>query len=388
MNEAQLRELIQNGENSWLEFKLDQLRPEGLAREMVAFLNHEGGTILLGIRDDKTIAGIERKDLEAWVMNAARTLIQPPAIPSYEEVKIEGKKVGIVRIREGIDKPYFLIHKGRESCYIRVGTTTRRCSREEIRRLYQASALIHYDTLPVSATGPADLDLQKLKEYFLKTYGLNVESLNTSDRLSLLKNAQFLAEEDGRFSATVAGLLLFGKDPSRHLSNSGVTFAFFEGREIGSTLLDRKELSGTLAENVEAVRNLINLHTCRPSEIEGLTRQEKIAYPDIVVREGMVNAVVHRDYTIGGAKVRVFLFSDRLEIKSPGKLPNTVTLEKMRAGVSISRNPLLTKVMQNLGYIDALGRGVPMILREMKAASEKEPKIEIEGEEVILTLYA
>ena len=385
MEEIELRNLIQNGENSFVEFKSSDpnLRPDSFAKEIVAFLNHEGGTILLGVEDDKTITGIQQEKAEEWVMNIARNLVSPPVIPSYAEMTIEGCRVGIVTIREGRDKPYSVSHSEKETSYIRVGSTSRQVSREEMRRLYQFSTQIHYDTVPVSVTKSDDLDFRKLKEYFRNNDITEIDSLTESEFLRYLKNAQFLAGDN----ATVAGVLLFGVNPNRCLSQSGVTFASFKGEDI-SELLDRQELEGTLAENVEMVRKIVQRHTSHPSTIEGMIRKEEVVYPDSVVREGIVNALIHRDYTIAGAKVMVFLYTNRLEIKSPGRLPNSVTVEAMQVGTSVSRNPVLVRVMQGMRYMDRLGRGVPLIFREMEKASGKKPEIKVEGGNVTLTLYA
>lgn len=124
-----------------------------------------------------------------------------------------------------------------------------------------------------------------------------------------------------------------------------------------------------------------------PSVINGLKREEKEEYPSLVLREAIVNTLVHRNYSISGSKIRIFMFDDRLEFHSPGRLPNTVTIEKMKIGISYARNPFLVKYMENLRYIDQLGRGIPMIMKSMKEVGAKEPLLQEFGEEFILTLY-
>ncbi|MDQ2087087.1 ATP-binding protein [Herbivorax sp. ANBcel31] len=124
-----------------------------------------------------------------------------------------------------------------------------------------------------------------------------------------------------------------------------------------------------------------------PSVINGLTREEKSEYPTLVLREAIVNTLVHRNYSISGSKIRIFMFEDRIEFYSPGRLPNTVTIHKMKIGVSYARNPFLVKYMENLRYIDQLGRGIPMILKTMKEIGAKEPLLKESGEEFVLTIY-
>ena len=124
-----------------------------------------------------------------------------------------------------------------------------------------------------------------------------------------------------------------------------------------------------------------------PSTINQLKRDEKEEYPTLVLREAIVNALVHRNYSILGSKIRIFMFDDRIEFHSPGKLPNTVTIEKMKIGVSYARNPFLVKYMENMRYIDQLGRGIPMIIKTMKDIGDREPVLQESGEEFILTIY-
>lgn len=138
---------------------------------------------------------------------------------------------------------------------------------------------------------------------------------------------------------------------------------------------------------VEQALVVIKNNIKTPSTIVGAVREEKETYPKVVLREALVNAVVHRDYSINGSKIRVLMFSDRIEFHSPGKLPNTVTIEKMKIGVSYSRNPFLVKYMENLRYIDQLGRGIPMIIKNMTNLGAREPDLKEIGEEFVLTIY-
>jgi Predicted transcriptional regulator containing an HTH domain and an uncharacterized domain shared with the mammalian protein Schlafen len=124
-----------------------------------------------------------------------------------------------------------------------------------------------------------------------------------------------------------------------------------------------------------------------PSAINGMKRDEKEEYPVLVLREAIVNTLVHRNYSISGSKIRILMFDDRIEFHSPGRLPNTVTIDKMKVGISYARNPFLVKYMENLRFIDQLGRGIPMILKSMKEAGAKEPLLQELGEEFILTVY-
>ncbi len=146
-------------------------------------------------------------------------------------------------------------------------------------------------------------------------------------------------------------------------------------------------MCGRLQDIAEQMLVILKNNMKNPSTINQLKRDEKEEYPTLVLREAIVNALVHRNYSILGSKIRIFMFDDRIEFHSPGKLPNTVTIEKMKIGVSYARNPFLVKYMENMRYIDQLGRGIPMIIKTMKDIGDREPVLQESGEEFILTIY-
>ena len=164
----------------------------------------------------------------------------------------------------------------------------------------------------------------------------------------------------------MGGLLLFGKQPQRYLPQSSVVFAVFRGNELTDELADKKEITGTLPELIDNTTALVQLFLPKPSVINGMKREETIQIPLKVIRETLVNAVCHRDYSMSTQKIFVYLFRHRLEVTSPGKIPNTITVEKMLYGYSAPRNIFLVKYLDNMRYIDGLGRGIPMIKRAMQ----------------------
>jgi len=182
-------------------------------------------------------------------------------------------------------------------------------------------------------------------------------------------------------------MLIFGINPARHLPQSCISFAHFRGLEITDILIDKQNIDGTLDFQVDTAFAVIKNNLLTPSVIKGLKREDiRKMYPDKVFREVLTNAVVHRNYSIAGSKIRVFMFDDRLEMISPGRLPNTVTVEKLKAGVSYAVNPIIVKFMENLRYMDQLGRGLPMVWREANRIEAKAEFKEI-GEEFKVTLF-
>jgi ATP-dependent DNA helicase RecG len=157
MIKTELLETIANGENSGVEFKLDDVRPEQLAKEVVALANLQGGRILLGVADDGAILGIQRENLELWVMDTVfGRYVHPMIIPFYEEIRLDdGKRVAIVSFPQGISKPYVLRNNNREDVYVRIGSVSRLATREQQARLYAMGGLLHPEIMPVPGTsGP------------------------------------------------------------------------------------------------------------------------------------------------------------------------------------------------------------------------------------------
>jgi len=166
MNKIEILEMIVNGESSGVEFKEEGIATIDLAEEIVAFSNFKGGTILIGVNDEGSILGIKRKDLEEWVMNICRDVVKPAIIPYYEQTKMdEGQIVGVVKIDQGVSKPYYVEREGRKKYLIRVGSTKREATREELGRLFQEAGIVHYDSTPIFGSSIEDLDWMLLKEY-------------------------------------------------------------------------------------------------------------------------------------------------------------------------------------------------------------------------------
>jgi len=159
MTSESILNIIQNGENSGIEFKRDNIRPEQLAKEIVAFLNFKGGKIFLGVDDDGTITGIKRFETEEWVMNICSNMIHPRIIPYYEECRIGDKVLAVISVDMGISKPYVVRQSGRENIYIRLGSTSRPATREEQMLLFQEGGFLHVEILPVSGTDFSHLDI-------------------------------------------------------------------------------------------------------------------------------------------------------------------------------------------------------------------------------------
>ena len=225
MNAAELKALLAGGEGSTVEFKRDDVANHDLAKALVAFLNVEGGSVLLGVEDDGAVAGSTRRRLEGWASEACRAKIDPPVIPllAWSRDAAPGKDVLVVQVPQGPDKPYARVHNDRRTYYVRVGATSREASREELERMFQASGRLRYGLKPVPGADLTALDMRRLRDYFSRVTGGEAPA-ETDVRAweTLLGNVDLGTVAQGRPVATVDGLLLFGEDPSRFVRQSGI----------------------------------------------------------------------------------------------------------------------------------------------------------------------
>jgi ATP-dependent DNA helicase RecG len=375
MLKTELLEIIANGENSGVEFKRDDIRPEQLAREIVALLNFQGGIVLLGVENDGTISGIQRENLEEWVMNSIQSKIHPMLLPFYEEVRLDdGTVVAVVSFPQGISKPYVMRDRGKEEIYVRVGSTSRLATREQQMRLFELGGMLHTEVMPVPRTDITSLDDARLLNY-VRDILRDPDVPSTPDEWQArLLGLGFLAEAAENVCCTVAGLVLFGKAPRRQLKQAGLRVFAFNGTdktyraqldeildgpmvgrwdvmEAGKTLVD----SGLVEKFVDAFIPFLRQEGDKVDA--GLRRETNWFYPVEVVREVLVNALAHRDWT-RFVEIEVGSYADRLEVISPGALPNSMTIEKMKAGQRSPRNPLIMEVLRDYGYVDYRGMGV------------------------------
>lgn len=402
MLKAELREIIRNGESSGVEFKRDDVRPQDLAKELCALANFEGGHLLLGVEDDGTITGLTKTPAEAEsvIMNICRgDLMRPPLTPYWENVEVDGNIVAIVSLPTDLpDKPYEAKRSSVWQVYIRRGTTSVEASREEKIRLYQGSGLLRYDIRPVSGTSLEDLDLQRLHAYF-KTVREQSAPATPPEWEQLLVNTDFMIEDRGRNVVNVGGILLFGKNPHRWLPQAGIRALAYQGDERDYATREDAEFhgpivpllseSGDVADRgvIDQAIDFVNRNIGHTAELEGGRRKDVAEYPAEAVREAIVNAVVHRDYTIAVSDIEIALFTDRLEVISPGCLPNTVTVEKMVNGYRATRNELIKEVLRDYGYVDARGLGVPRkIVRLMREFTGMDPDLIEEQDRFIVCL--
>ena len=338
MNASEVRAEVILGEDSTRQFKVDIRNAESLAAEMAAFANSSGGVIFIGVADDGTLPGLPTAEIgriNQLISNAASQLVRSPLTVQTENVLLEnGQLVIRLSVPQGLDKPYF---DKSGVIWLKVGADKRRVnSKEELRRLFQMTGQFHADELPTKA-GIDKLDKLRFQDFLQDAYALDYPE-SPEALINLLQNMS-LATDEGQLN--LAGVLLFAKRPEWIKPQFVVKAIRYPGNDIhADTYLDTEDFSGALRKIYEDTLGFImrNLHKVQAGR--GVNSPGTPEIPSVVFEELLVNALIHRDYLID-APIRIFVYDNRIDIISPGHLPNNLTVAKIRSGNANSRNPIL-----------------------------------------------
>ncbi|MGH2616928.1 MAG: ATP-binding protein [Thermomicrobiales bacterium] len=387
--------MLASGEGQRTEFKAAEADAADLARVIAAFANSGGGTLLVGVGDDSGVLGLwyaqpphirrnvrTMPDLAAWrqfVVNVSRHNCEPAVPIALEHVVLEGRDVLAVRVLDGQDKPY----RANGRAYVRVDADVHEAAREEIARLMAESGRVQYERLPVPGAELSELDDTLVRQYFADVRGLSYAD-GADERARLSVNLGFATRHAGRVVPTVAGLLLFGARPQDRLEAATLKCAFFFGQHQGSQLRDRADVTGPLHRIIDDGAAFVARNRRLVPHMEGIRRVDVPEYPDNSVREALANALAHRDWSLEGAKVRLLMFDDRLELWSPGKLPPPITLERLGYD-QFSRNRLIARVLVERGYIEEVGLGIRRMREEMASLGLPAPEFREDGFSFVIT---
>ena len=369
MEAIELIQLIEYGEDGHTQFKQaqDVSNATSLAGEMTAFANAEGGRILIGVDDLGTIVGLTKEDihrLNNLVSNTASENIRPPINPITENVSTDNGLVMVVKIREGISKPYA---DNQGVFWMKSGANKRRVtSREEIQRMFQHANLVHADEIAVTGATLDVIDNRHFDEFFLKQYGESVEDALKKSGISmnkLLYNLALARDE----TLNLAGLLLFGANPQRHRPEFVVKAVSFVGNDpAGGKYRDSEDIGGCLRDMYTRTISFLSRNLRRIQSDKNFNTEGDLEIPAVALDELVVNMLLHRDYFIS-APWRVMIFDDRIELISPGTLPNNLTIANIRSGVSNIRNPLIASFATKELPYRGIGTG---ILRALAAVPD------------------
>ncbi len=359
MKKSQVIKRIQHGEDSQTQFKENFTNSEQLAAEMVAFSNSKGGLILVGISDKGETRGLSGEDihrLNQLISNTATENVMPPITPLTEIFEIDEKKILVIEVKPGINKPYCT---NKNIFYTKVGADKRKISREELLRLFQDSGHLAADEMIIYDATIDDLDLDKFKKFFKKNYGSSINETGLSlDRL--LQNLNLFKNDH----PNLAGLLLFGEFPQRFkpvFCIKGV--AFFGNDMSGSGYRNSEDITGDI-ENLYKdgmgflLRSLDKLQKGRGFNTLGILEISRVALEEV-----LQNALVHRSY-FKNAPVRLLIFDNRVEIISPGQLPNGLTVENIKYGNTVARNHILASFAGKIIPYRGLGTGIQRAIKE------------------------
>jgi ATP-dependent DNA helicase RecG len=364
-------------ESMTIEFKQQIPRTSRMQEPMVAFANSRGGTIVVGVSDrrPRQIMGVAwSQDLVEQVQEAARST-QPPLQIEVERRSVDGYDVACIQVAP-LARGWVQTSDGR--LLVRAGPTNRALVGDELLRFVRERAADPVEDEPVSAVGIDDLRPELLRQFLHARLGCSRVNLATSARDLGLTTA------DGRIR--LATLLTFGKDPQRQNRRFGIVVSRFEGSvDSDARLRDKRELSGPLPVLVAHADQRIYDEMRRDAVVRGLVREEVPEYPPVALREALVNAVGHRDYSLRGAAVEVRLYDDAVEVESPGTLAGYVTVENLREA-QYSRNERIMDALQRLGLVEEAGQGIDRMIAEMEDALLDPPQFEERSSSFVVRL--
>jgi len=337
-----VRELVETGESSTLEFK--ESFSGSLGKEICAFANAGGGIILLGVSDTKEICGFTPTNSSlSQIQDIARN-IDPPL-----QLRIEHTApVTIIHVPEGKEKPYF-VHG---HCYMRQGPNTQQLKRDEIRKLFQTENLLSFDRKANQMFKFSDFDQEAFAHFVvLATIDRNLPQNH------ILKNLGLLTEN----ILNNTGVIFFAKDVSKYFLNASISCVLYEGT-TKTKILDIQELRNHFTANLHAAVKFVLRNLRTEYIIERITREERPEIPENILRELIINAMVHRDYFSEG-RILIEIFGNRIEISNPGGL---LFNAKEFGKRSLARNPLLTDMVHRIGIVEKIGSGICRVQNTLK----------------------
>lgn len=383
--------MLREHENKYFDRKSAGIKPGDLARHIVAFANAGGGTLVIGI-NDKTLLpeGINSFGEEKIndFINAPKQCCRP--MPRFREEFIDiinadgaADRLLLLHISESVDQ---IIRTTNEQTFLRIGDKSRELRGEDLRQLEYAKSSRHFEDELHPDAGIKDLDEELLSRYreMIGAYDLSDEQV--------LSARGFSREQNGRTLLTNAAVLLFAKNIYRFYSNCRIRFIRYDGSFVGLgtdiNIIRDKSIEAPILKIIEEAKDFIGTQLREFTMLDPASGKFRVVpeYPEFAWLEGIVNAVAHREYAMSGSYIKVSMFDDRLEIESPGKLPNIVTVDNIR-NTRYSRNPRISRVLTEFGWVRELNEGVKRIYSDMATFFLEAPVYSEPGECVRLVLH-
>jgi ATP-dependent DNA helicase RecG len=362
-------DFLSEREGTRLDFKQDLSSMKRVLETVCSFLNTAGGTLVLGIEDQtRAVLGLDDVEKqEEKLANAVASSIEPQPTVQLEIVTHEDRDLLLLRAAYAAG-PFFIKDKGKEKgTFVRIGSNSLPASPEKVAELERARRMGAWDQEPMPGLTRDDLDRQAIKRW------LDVVGERPTD--AKLRGLGVLAEYAGQLVPTRAGVILFGREQVIHFPDAQIRCVQFRGTDKSKPVVKSEDRDDTVLDGIEAAIRFIERNTDRIVRITGRTQREELdLYPRPAVREVLNNAVAHADYAVEGASIFVALYSDRLEISSPGTWPPGFSREDFESGVSLRRNKAISRVLMRLGVIEGYGSGYDRVIAACRDGGYPEPE--------------
>ena len=376
-----LTEILRQTEGKNLEFKRDLSSPAGFLRTVVAFANTAGGIILIGVEDrTRHIRGVrEPLDLEERVVNLISDSIKPRLLPDVELLSYRNTHVLAIEVFPSPARPHYLARAGlHQGTYARVGSSNRLADAALIAEMRRYATGESFDEGALPALDSEAVDFRVASESFAPALALTRDNLQT---------LRLLTPHQGRLVPTVGGILLFGTDRLVHFPDAWIQAGRFAGADK-ATIVDHLDIRKPLVQAVEDAVAFVQKHALRGVKIGQVRREEQWSVPIVAIREAIINAVVHADYSQRGAPIRLAIFDNRIEVENPGLLPFGLTLDDLPQGISKLRNRTIGRVFHELGLVEQWGSGVQRMIATCREAGLAPPLWEEVGLRLRVTIHA
>ena len=355
-----LQDLLTEPEGKTIEFKRDLSSPIPALRSLIAFANSAGGHLIFGKEDDGRLVGIaDPVELEDRLANMIYDSISPRLVPSIEIFSKDSQTFLAVQVYPSGSRPHWLNKEGEaQGVYVRLGASNRRADEFLIQSLKRSITPQHFDEEVCFEADYADFSKEVIQKHE-KQMG---KALGESE----LKTLKCLTVHQGQVLPTQGGVLLLHANHEAFFPEAWIQCGRFRGCDRVE-IFDQREFHGPLPELVEQAMGFLEKHAHKSALIDGLQRKDVWSIPVSALREALVNAVVHGDYTQRGSPLRVMFYDDRIEIENPGLLLPGVTIEDLLRGYSKLRNPVIARYFKELGYMEQWGSGIPRLIQQTQA---------------------
>lgn len=367
-------------EGKTIEFKEKLVNFSRLIKTCVAFANGIGGEIIIGVKDkNQEIIGISDQELSRLFEDFQHTLydsVSPKLFCQVYEQNFDDKKVGIIKVYPGSNKPYFYKKDGTPNgIYIRAGASIRRADKTYIEELTRESRKVSFDE--EDSGKPIEILSQKLLQSYYRGNITDNTLINDYIAVSSPANPEIL-------NATNCGTICFTDDPTYFISEAHIICSRFKDNST-RTIIKTKDTYGNIEKLADDTFELIKDWITIDLSLKGTKLTENTLIPLDALREAIINSIIHRKYTIP-APIKIALFDNRLEIFSPGNLPGLVTVESLGNGVTFLRNPRLVNIARKMRLVEKLGSGVKLIFESCKNANLRKPEY-IEGDDFVKLIF-